>query len=134
MSSRPVKAITSEQRLILETLRSHNATATRTSKTTVALVGKTTTLHVHLTYLYISLPFLHDYDVKMPNFTFQGGRKQATTKFYSLPKLEYGSKKFNSGRVHLLLTKYVSWNNRNKDQKNANLFLKQRFRCWRVVG
>ena len=89
---------------------------------------------MHLTYLYISLPLLHDYDVKMPNFTSQGGRKQATTKFYSLPKLEYGSKKFNSGRVHLLLTKYVSWNNRNKDQKNANLFLKQRFRCWRVVG
>ena len=42
---------------------------------------KTTTLLVHLTYLYISLPFLHDYDVKMPNFTFQGGRKQATV-FY----------------------------------------------------
>ena len=27
-------------------------------------------------------PFLHDYDVKMPNFAFYGGRKQATTKFY----------------------------------------------------
>ena len=84
---------------------------------------------MHFTYLYISLPLLHDYDVKMPNFTSQGGRKQATTKFYSLPKLEYGSKKFSSGRVHLLLTKYVSWNNRDKDQKNANSFLKRRFRC-----
>ena len=31
--------------------------------------------------LYISLPLLHDYDVKMPYFTFYGGRKQATTKF-----------------------------------------------------
>ena len=30
-------------------------------------------------FLYIYLPFLHDYDVKMPNF---GERKQATTKFY----------------------------------------------------
>ena len=27
-------------------------------------------------------PFLHDYAVKMPNFAFYGGRKQATTKFY----------------------------------------------------
>ena len=27
-------------------------------------------------------PFLHDYDVKMPNFVFYGGCKQATTKFY----------------------------------------------------
>ena len=73
------------------TLRSDDATATRTSKTTIDLVGKTTTLQVHLTFLYISLPFLHDCDVKLPNFTFSGGRKQATTKFYSLSKLEYGS-------------------------------------------
>ena len=39
---------------------------------------------------FVSLPFLHDYDVKLLNFTFSGGRKQATTKFYSLSKLEYG--------------------------------------------
>ena len=26
----------------------------------------TTTLHVHQTFLHISLPFLNDYDVKMP--------------------------------------------------------------------
>ena len=42
---------------------------------------KTATLHVHLASLYISLPSLHDYDGKMPNFTFYGGRKQATAKF-----------------------------------------------------
>ena len=76
---------------LMGTLRFDDATATRTSKTTIDLVGKTTTLHVHLTFLYISLPFLHDYDVKLPNFTFSGGRKQATTKFYFLSKLEYGS-------------------------------------------
>ena len=27
-------------------------------------------LMVHQTFLYISLPSPHDYDVKMPNFTF----------------------------------------------------------------
>ena len=32
-------------------------------------------------FLHISLPLLPDYDVKMPNFTFRGGRKQATTEF-----------------------------------------------------
>ena len=31
-------------------------------------------------FLYISLPSLHDNDVKIPNFMFYGGRKQATTK------------------------------------------------------
>ena len=54
----------------------------KTNKQTIGLEGKTTTLPVHHTFLYISLPFLHDYDVKFPNWTFHGGRKQATTKFY----------------------------------------------------
>ena len=46
------------------------------------LISKATTSHVHHTSLYISFPCLHDYDVKMPNFAFYRGRKQATTKFY----------------------------------------------------
>ena len=48
----------------------------------IGLIRKTTTLHVHHAFLFISFLFLHDYDVKMPNFAFYGGRKQATTKFY----------------------------------------------------
>ena len=32
-------------------------------------------------FLYISLPSLHDYDVKMPNLTFYRESTQATTKF-----------------------------------------------------
>ena len=35
----------------------------------------------HTFFLYIPLPSLHDYDVKMPNVTFYEGRKQASTKF-----------------------------------------------------
>ena len=35
-----------------------------------ALEGETTTLHVHHTVLYISLPFLQDYQVKMAIFKF----------------------------------------------------------------
>ena len=36
-------------------------------------------------FLYIPLPSLHDYDVKMPNFKFYGGREQATKNlFFSL--------------------------------------------------
>ena len=41
-----------------------------------------TTLHVQHAFLHISLSSLHDYDVQMPNFSFYGGQKQATTKFY----------------------------------------------------
>ena len=36
---------------------------------------------MHHAFLYISLPSLHDYDVKMPNFTFYRGGTQATMKF-----------------------------------------------------
>ena len=40
---------------------------------------------VHHAFLYIFLPSLHDYDMKMPNWKFYGGRKQATTNlFFSL--------------------------------------------------
>ena len=41
-------------------------------------------------YFCISLPFLHDYDVKMPNSAFYGERKQAKTKFILLFALELG--------------------------------------------
>ena len=50
-------------------------------KKAISLLSKTTSLHVHYAFLYISLPVLHDYDVKMPSFTFYGGRKQAATNF-----------------------------------------------------
>ena len=54
-------------------------------KKAIGLLRKTTTLHVHHDFLYISLPSLHDYEVKMPNCKFYGGRKQATTNlFFSL--------------------------------------------------
>ena len=42
---------------------------------------------ISLTELYMCIthfctPSLHDYDVKMPNFTFCGGRKHKTTFFF----------------------------------------------------
>ena len=36
---------------------------------------------MHHAFLYISLPSLHDYDMKLPNFTFYGGRTQVTMNF-----------------------------------------------------
>ena len=45
--------------------------------------GKTTTLPVHHTLLYISLPSLQDYHVKMPSFTFCEGCKQAMSDKFS---------------------------------------------------
>ena len=39
-------------------------------KKVMGLSRKTTTLHVHHAFLFISLPSLHGFDVKMPNFFF----------------------------------------------------------------
>ena len=68
-------------------------------KKETCLLRKTTNLHVHHAFLYISLPLLHDYDMKMPNFTFYGGGKQATTKFsFLLYKLECGPQEIHGVR------------------------------------
>ena len=67
-------------------------------KKAIGLLSKTTTLHVHHAFLYISLPSLHDYEVKMPNFTFYGGRKQATMNFLSLSNLSAVRKKSTPGK------------------------------------
>ena len=52
-------------RVLLGTVRSdeHSNQNVKSKQTNKGLEGKTT-LHVHHTFLYISLPFLHDYDVK----------------------------------------------------------------------
>ena len=39
-------------------------------KKTIGLISKTTTLHMDHAFLCISMPFLHDYNAKMPNFAF----------------------------------------------------------------
>ena len=65
-----------------ELIRSNDAEDNKNVKKTIGLISKTTTSHVHHTFLYISFPFLHDYNVKMPNVAFYGGPKQATRKFY----------------------------------------------------
>ena len=43
-------------------------TPTRTAITQKVKIRQTTTLHVHHAFLYTSLPSLHDYNVKVPNF------------------------------------------------------------------
>ena len=55
--------------------------------------GKTTTLHVQHAFLYFSLPSLHVYDGKMPNFTFyiKDDVNKWRLSFLSFSDVEYGS-------------------------------------------
>ena len=67
---------------MLGTLRSDDGDDNGTAPKAIGLISKTIILHVHHAFLYISLPSLHDYDVKMLfNFTLYRGSTQATTKF-----------------------------------------------------
>jgi len=52
----------------------------------MGLEGKTT-LHVHHTFLYISLPGLHNYDVKLPNLTLMEDVNKRRRNFISLSEL-----------------------------------------------
>ena len=63
---------------------------------------KTTTLNVHHSFLNISLPFLHDCDVKMPNFVFYGECKHSSDDeiLFRFVNLNF---KFREVRVHLAL-------------------------------
>ena len=63
------------------TLRSDDADGNENVTKAIALITKTTTLHVHHTFLYISLPSLHDYDVKIPYFMLHRGSTKVTMKF-----------------------------------------------------
>ena len=58
-----------------------NDATTKTSKNN-RFNKYTNYLHAHHTFTYISSPFLHEYDVKIPHFAFYGERKQATTRSY----------------------------------------------------
>ena len=55
---------------LVGTLRSDDGHGNENVKKAIGLITKTTIFHLHHAFLYISLPSLHHYDVKMPNFTF----------------------------------------------------------------
>ena len=67
------------RRLILGSFSNDDGDGNEDVKKAIGLLRKTTTLHA---FLYISLPSLDDYDVKMPNCMFYGGRNQATTNLF----------------------------------------------------
>ena len=64
---------------VLGRLKNDDSYGDKKGKKAIGLFSKTITLHVHHAFLYIYLPSLHAYDVKLANFTFCGGREQNST-------------------------------------------------------
>ena len=91
-------------------------------------------------FLYISLASLHDYDVKMPNFTFCGVREHKTTFFFfSWTSIQSVRIQLQKNSQHL--TNWMRWNKRDKGWSSANsLFNKccfrscRRRRCYQRYG
>ena len=75
------------------------------------LLGATTTLHVRHAFLNISLPSLHDYDVKMPNFTFCGGREHKATTFFLFFRASIQSFRIQLQKNCQDLTNWMRWIN-----------------------
>ena len=97
-------------------------------KKAIGLMSKTTTLHVHHTFLCISFLSLHNYDVKWPNFKFTWERERQGNKFYHLC--------LNSGAVpslqlqhqnSLILRNGANWDNREKVWKAAKSVFQRPF-------
>ena len=68
---------------------------------------------MHHAFVYISLPLLQDYEVKLPNFMFCGERKHTGQRFcFSSPKLRYSPLGFNSWKICQHLTSWSRWNSK----------------------
>ena len=80
------------------------ATATKTAEKQYVWIRKTTTLHVHHAFLYISLPSLHDYDVKRPNLTFCVQRELKVATFIIFCQLRNRPLEFTFRKIRQLLT------------------------------
>jgi len=87
------------------------------------LVRKTTTLNVHHAFLDISLPSLHDYDVKMPNSTVKIS--------LSFSKLECGPQEINSLKIRSLDI-YSELEQTRQGLKKREFILKVTFCCRRL--
>ena len=79
-----------------------------------------------LAFLYISLPSLHDFDVKVPNFTFFGGRGTRQRLSFSFPELRYSLLVFTP-------TRFADISRIKRDP--FSVIIKRRFRsrhrsCW----
>ena len=79
------------------------------------VVGKTTTLNVHHAFLYISLPSVHDYNLKMPNFTFCGEQEHKTTTLFFFSSTLIQSVTTNYSRKNWQhLMNWTRWNKPDK--------------------
>ena len=108
-------------------LKQRQRRRTENGKKAIGLIRKTVTLHVHHAFLYIFLPSLHGYDVKLPNFTFCGGRERKTTTLFFFSWTLIQSVRIQLQKKSPNLTNWTRWKKRVKVWNRANILFKRRF-------
>ena len=89
---------------------------------------------MHHAFLYISLPFLHDYDVKMPNCnSFMEDVNKRRRISFSLSKVECSSQEINAREIRLHLPFSANWNKRDSVWKTGIHFKSDVFTAVTVV-
>ena len=83
---------------------------------------------MHHAVLYTSSPFLHNYDVKWPNFKFFWGLERQGDKLYHLCNSELGRGLLSSSNLNFfLLSKRATWKNREMVWKKVESIFQWRF-------
>ena len=97
----------------------------RERQKTIGLMSKTTILHVHHAFLYISLPSLNNYDVKILSLLGDGNGKVIN----STISVRTGARSplFSSSQNPVLLSKRTNWDNREKVWNDAKSVFQRRF-------
>ena len=99
----------------------------RKRQKTIRLMSKTTILHAHRAFLYISLSSLHTCDVKWPNFKFTWERERQGDELYHLCPNLSAFPLFSSTQNSLLLSNRANWDNREKIWNDARSVFQRRF-------
>ena len=89
---------------IREYLRNDEGDGNENDKKAIGLISKTTTLHVHCAFCKFSFQSLHDYDVKLPNFSerisrFMENVNTGQRSSFSSSKLKHRPLELNSGKI-----------------------------------
>ena len=84
---------------LVESFSNDEGDGNKNGKKAIGLISKTTNLHVHHTFLYISLPSLKNYDVQIPNLTFYGEHKSDDELFFLFLNLSPVPKESTPGKL-----------------------------------
>ena len=103
-------------------LKQRQRRRTENGKKAIGLIRKTVTLHVHHAFLYIFVPSLHGYDVKLPNFTFCGGRERKTTTLFFFSWTLIQSVRIQLQKKSPNLTNWTRWKKRVKVWSRAGTY------------